>query len=235
MNEVKYFVHTINILDFFLKANYFVQLSILILMIFSIISWAIIIQRINVISYITRQNKHFETLYKLSLDLHEFYKKNYISLNNLIGLKKIFFEAFKVFTNIKNNSNYSYNDITKIVFKVMKITMEHEIEILEKNIFILALIGSVSPYIGLFGTIFGVIDTLFVFGNVSNHINIQIIAPGIAEALIITVIGLFTAIPAMIAFNIFNYKLNIITQSYSHFIEKCLIALYPIIIHANNK
>ncbi|MGP1930599.1 MAG: protein TolQ [Arsenophonus sp. ET-YP4-MAG3] len=215
----------INILDLFLKASFLVQIILFILIIFSIISWAIIIQRIKILNKATQEIKVFKDQFLSGIELLNLYEKYQIQHNELRGLEQIFYSGFKEFTLLYQVNFYTKESVIHGVSRVMRISINHELELLDTHIPFLGTIGSISPYIGLLGTVFGIIHS---FINLSSfkQITLQIIAPNIAEALISTAIGLFSAIPAVLAYNQLSLKINKLEKNYDNFIEEFLVILH---------
>ncbi|CAL1329003.1 protein TolQ [Candidatus Providencia siddallii] len=215
----------INIIDLFLKASFIVQFVMFVLIVFSIISWTIIIQKTRTFNNVFRENLFFEKKFFSNFDLSSLYEKSKIHINNLIGSEKIFYFGFKEFIRLYNANTYSSDAVMKGVSRVIRISMNRELVSIEINIPFLGTIGSISPYIGLFGTVCGIMNTFIAFGSIK-QITLQMIAPGIAEALIATAIGLFAAIPAVMAFNKFNLCINKLEQNYDNFTEEFLVILH---------
>lgn len=218
-----------NILKLFEEANILVQISICILIGFSVISWSIIFHRV----FFLKKEKHnfmkFENRFWSGIELPRLYQEISTRRNQLNSSERIFYAGFKEFSKLFSmNKNCSPEIITNRTCQVMRNTMHMELENLEKYIPLIGTIGSVSPYIGLFGTVLGIIHVFIELGKVaSNQLgNIQVIAPGISEALISTAIGLFVAIPAVIAFNYLITQINNLDQSYNNFIEEFISILY---------
>ncbi|MGP1929238.1 MAG: MotA/TolQ/ExbB proton channel family protein, partial [Arsenophonus sp. ER-BJ3-MAG3] len=117
-------------------------------------------------------------------------------------------------------------ELVKGVYRIMRLSINHELELLDEHISFLGTIGSISPYIGLLGTILGIMHSFIKLTSIKQQATLQIIAPSIAEALISTAISLFTAIPAILAYNLLNIKMNKLEQSYDNFMEEFLIILY---------
>ncbi|CRK85967.1 Protein TolQ [Candidatus Providencia siddallii] len=224
----------INIFDLFLKASLVVQVIMLILIGFSVVSWSIIIQKTKILNEAVREAKLFENKFWSSIDLSCLYEKTKTNKDNLIGVEQIFYSGFKEFINLYKTSISIPNAILAGASRVMRITMNRELALVETNIPFLGTIGSISPYIGLFGTVCGIMRSFIVSGS-ARQITLQMIAPGVAEALIATAIGLFTAIPAVMAFNKFNLSLNKLEQIYENFSEEFLTILHRQVFCSENK
>ncbi len=213
------------ILDLFFQSSLLVKLIILILICFSVISWGIIIQRIHILNIAMRKTKVFEEKFWSGIDLDNLYKSSQMHHDRLMGAERIFYVGFKEFSRLHCDNNYAPESIIEGLSRVMRISMHRDLETLENYIAFLGTIASISPYIGLFGTVCGIIRAFIALGMVKQA-TLQMVAPGIAEALITTAISLFTAIPAVIAYNRFNQRVNKIEQKYVNFMEEFTAILH---------
>ncbi len=210
----------LNFLDLFLKASIVVQLVILILIIFSIVSWAIIIQRSRVLTKALKDSTAFEDRFWSGEDL----TKLYDGLENrrdmaMTGSEQIFYAGFKEFARLKQVNPDAPEAIMMGSTRAMNLAMNREIEDLETRVPFLATVASVSPYIGLFGTVWGIMHAFMALSG-AKQATLQMVAPGIAEALIATAIGLFAAIPAVMAYNRLSLRVNKLEQNYGNFIDE---------------
>ncbi|MGP1871219.1 MAG: protein TolQ [Arsenophonus sp.] len=215
-----------NIIYFFLNVSFLVKLILFILIGFSITSLAIIIQRIIILNKATREMKIFEDHFWSGIELSRLYKECQIRRDILTGLEKIFYSGFKEFLRLNQFNLNKKEELVKGVYRIMRLSINHELELLDEHINFLGTIGSISPYIGLLGTILGIMHSFIKLTSIKQQATLQIIAPSIAEALISTAISLFTAIPAILAYNLLNIKMNKLEQSYDNFMEEFLIILY---------
>lgn len=219
-----------NIIKLFSETNVLVQISICILIIFSLISWSIIFHRVFILKIEKLKFSKFENKFWSGIELPRLYQEISTRKNYLNSSERIFYAGFQEFSKLfQIKNNYSTETLTNRILRVMNNTMNIELENLENYIPLIGTIGSVSPYIGLFGTVLGIIHVFIELGNKAqtNQLgNMNVIAPGIAEALISTAIGLFVAIPAVIAFNYLTTQINNLNQSYNNFIEEFISILY---------
>lgn len=139
-------------------------------------------------------------------------------------MANIFLAGFNEFSHLRQESHLKSETILESTQRAMHIAQRQEVSFLERNLNFLATVGSISPYVGLFGTVWGIITSLRVLGTVQ-QVTISVVAPGVSEALIATAIGLFTAIPAVIAYNYFISELEQITQVYDTFQAEFLTLL----------
>ena len=214
-----------NIWDLFLKASYLVQFIMLVLLGFSVASWAIIIQRTKILNAATREAEAFEDKFWSGIELSRLYKESQARRDELSGTEQIFHSGFKEFARLHQANVHSPEAIETGAARAMRISMNREMENLENNIPFLGTVGSISPYIGLFGTVWGIMHAFIALGAVKQA-TLQMVAPGIAEALIATAIGLFAAIPAVMAYNRLNNRVNKLEQNYDNFSEEFLGILH---------
>lgn len=214
----------LNFFELFLKASLIVQIVIVILVLFSIFSWAIIIQRSSIINRALKESTSFEERFWSGEDLNRLYEGLSNRRDRLSASEQIFFVGFKEFLRLKQNTD-SPNSIIQGSHRAMNLVMNRELEAIENNVPFLATVASISPYIGLFGTVWGIMHSFIALGSVKQA-TLQIIAPGIAEALIATAIGLFAAIPAVMAYNRLNLRIGKLEQNYSNFIDEFITILH---------
>lgn len=214
-----------NILDLFLKASLLVKLIILILIGFSIASWAIIIQRTRILNMASREAEAFEDRFWSGIDLSRLYQECQANRDDMTGSEQIFYSGFKEFVRLHRANCHAPEAIVEGAERAMRISMNREVETLEAHIPFLGTVGSVSPYIGLFGTVWGIMHAFIALGAVKQA-TLQMVAPGIAEALIATAIALFAAIPAVMAYNRLNLRVNKLEQNYDNFMEEFTAILH---------
>ncbi|NIH15414.1 Tol-Pal system protein TolQ [Serratia symbiotica] len=214
-----------NILDLFLKASLLVKLIMLILICLSVASWAIIIQRTRILNVATRDAEAFEDKFWSGVELSRLYHESQARRDSLTGSEQIFYAGFKEFARLHRANNHEPESVIEGASRAMHISMNRELEALENHISFLGTVGSISPYIGLFGTVWGIMHAFIVLGAVKQA-TLQMVAPGIAEALISTAIGLFAAIPAVMAYNRLNQLVNKLEQNYGNFMEEFTAILH---------
>ncbi|UZE62713.1 Tol-Pal system protein TolQ [Proteus mirabilis] len=214
-----------NVIDLFLKAGLLVKLIMLLLIGFSIVSWAIIIQRTKVLNAADREAADFEDKFWSGTDLARLYKESQARRDELSGAEQIFHSGFKEFARLHQANVHAPDAVVNGASRAMRVSFNRELESLETHIPFLGTVGSISPYIGLFGTVWGIMHAFIALGSVKQA-TLQMVAPGIAEALIATAIGLFAAIPAVMAYNRFTQRVNKLEQSYDNFMEEFLTILH---------
>ena len=209
----------LNFIDLILKASVLVQLVMLTLVALSVISWAIIIQRRKTLSAALNNAKKFESRFWSGVDLSKLYNEISARGGQSEGIESIFTAGFKEFARSKKSASSAGSVAIDGPHRAMRVALSREVEKLENGVPLLATIGSISPYIGLFGTVWGIMTAFIALGEVKQA-TLQMVAPGIAEALIATAMGLFAAIPAVIAYNRFATKLEKIESNYANFMEE---------------
>ena len=209
----------LNFIDLILKASFLVQLVMLTLVALSVLSWAIIIQRRKILSNALANAKKFESRFWSGVDLSKLYNEISARGTQSEGIEAIFTSGFKEFARAKKNNLSAAGLGIDGPHRAMRVALSREVEKLENSLSFLATIGSISPYIGLFGTVWGIMNAFIALGEVKQA-TLQMVAPGIAEALIATAMGLFAAIPAVIAYNRFATKMEKIESYYGNFMEE---------------
>ena len=188
------------------NAGLVVQLVMLILFSASVASWVMIIQRLFYFRQAIRDNEKFEDTFWSGIDLSELYRKGG-DIEHMSGSETIFRSGFKEYTRLRQQSGIDADAIMQGTERTMRVALSREEEKLDKHLPFLATVGSTSPYIGLFGTVWGIMNSFRSLAQVQQA-TIATVAPGISEALVATAIGLFAAIPAVMAYN--RYATNLI-------------------------
>ena len=204
--------------SFIIHADFIVKLVIIILLTASIASWTIILQRSWLLKQTRRQLKQFEERFWSGVELTKLFNQVGENRENLSGLGNIFHAGFSEYTKLRQQPNVKPEAILEATQRAMRVAQAQEIENLERHLVFLATVGSTSPYVGLFGTVWGIMTSFRALG-IAQQATIAMVAPGISEALIATAIGLFAAIPAVIAYNRLSNQLERIVQNYETFQE----------------
>ncbi len=208
----------LSIIDLILHASFVVQCVMAILLTASVVSWAMIIQRNKALSEAIDDTRKFEDRFWSGIDLSKLY--NEVSARaNVSGMESLFKAGFKEFARLHKTSARSPSAVMEGTQRAMRVGLSREVERLETHLAFLATVGSISPYIGLFGTVWGIMNSFIALGAVQQA-TLAMVAPGIAEALIATAIGLFAAIPAVIAYNRFSHRVEMLENSYANFVEE---------------
>ena len=202
-----------------LNASLPVQFVMVILGMASFVSWTMIFRKHFVIGRATRAADTFEDQFWSGIDLVEVFNRIDIRRAGANGMERIFHAGFKEFARLRGQKAVEARDILTGTERAMRIALGREVDYLEVNLSFLATVGSTSPYIGLFGTVWGIMNSFRALGNVQQA-TISMVAPGIAEALIATAIGLFAAIPAVIAYNRFAHDVERLHNRYDAFVDE---------------
>jgi biopolymer transport protein TolQ len=196
-----------------------VQAVMLILVIASMASWKIIYLKIKTLKMAEQNTDDFEKIFWSGGSLSNLYESVSVKPpKDILGLPIIFKAGYKEYMSNKNIGALDKKSVES-VRRAMNATYNREVDTLDRHLPFLASVGSVSPYIGLFGTVWGIMNAFIGLANVAQASLAQV-APGIAEALIATAIGLFAAIPAVIAYNKFASKVDRISIRYESFMEE---------------
>ncbi len=201
-----------------LDASPVVQGVMLLLLAASVASWAVIFGKGRVISRSRRQAESFETAFWSGGDLTALYRKIETKGRAGTGLQSIFESGFGEFSRLRQLGTPA-DQLLEGARRAMRVAQMREMDRLERNLALLATVGSTSPYVGLFGTVWGIMSAFHNLGNVQQA-TLSAVAPGIAEALIATAIGLFAAIPAVIAYNRFADQVSRLELRFDTFVEE---------------
>jgi len=213
---------SISVWSLILEATLIVQLVMLTLLLASIVSWVMIIQRWLVLSSADQGMYSFEKRFWSGMDLSQLYREGSSQQKDnqpTGGMENIFRAGFKEFMRLRQQGGVSSDGVMAGAQRAMRVAYSREEEKLEKNLPFLATVGSVTPYIGLFGTVIGIMNSFIGLAE-QNQATLQVVAPGIAEALIATAMGLFAAIPAVVAYNRYSSRVDVIAQNYITFTEE---------------
>jgi biopolymer transport protein TolQ len=209
----------LSFLSLIMGASIPVQIVMLILIFASLFSWKYIFIKIKTIKAAEEDAEEFEKYFWAGAQLKQLYDSASALGSNIGGLKAIFKAGYKEYV-VARSSDQKLDKQTKdSVRRAMQVAYNRELDALERHLPFLASVGSVSPYIGLFGTVWGIMNSFIGLSNVAQSTLAQV-APGIAEALIATAIGLFAAIPAVIAYNRFAAKVDRLAIRYESFMEE---------------
>lgn len=209
----------ISILDLFLQASLLVKFVMLILLGMSVASWAMIIQRSKVLSAATKEANEFEDKFWSTQDLSKLYQDVKERKNDISGTEEIFYSGFTEFARLRRTSGSSGESVMDGTGRAMRVSVSREVDSLETSLPFLATVGSISPYIGLFGTVWGIMHAFIALGEVKQA-TLAMVAPGIAEALVATAMGLFAAIPAVMAYNRLSTRVSKLEHAYATFSEE---------------
>lgn len=209
----------LSLLQLVLGASIVVQLVMLLLLVTSVVSWALIFRKRGVLSHARRDAADFESRFWSGTDLVSMYNSINSAGGDPGGMGGIFRAGFREYARLRR-TGIDQRDVIYGSERAMRVAMRHEVDDLENHLSFLATVGSTSPYVGLFGTVWGIMNSFMALGNVGGQVTVQTVAPGIAEALIATAMGLFAAIPAVIAYNRYLSDVESLSSRFSTFVEE---------------
>jgi len=203
-------------------ATVVVQLVMLSLLLMSVLSWVLIVQKWLVIADAENEQQSFEKRFWSGIDLSQLFREGTARQKGnsaWIGTENLFRSGFKEFTRLRQQPGIESDAIMEGAQRAMRVALSREEKVLEKHLPMLATVASVSPYIGLFGTVWGIMNSFIGLAR-QTQASLAVVAPGIAEALIATAMGLFAAIPAVLAYNRYSAKVDSIIHSYYTFLDE---------------
>jgi biopolymer transport protein TolQ len=201
------------------RASVLVQLVMLALLAASVMSWIVIFLKHKLLKEAQKEALRFEDQFWSGINLADLYGQVKRKAETVSGMAKIFEAGFAEYVRIHKRGSSNTEMMLAGVQRSMKVALAREEDRLEANLALLATIGSTSPYVGLFGTVWGIMRSFTALGSVQSA-SLSMVAPGIAEALIATAMGLFAAIPAVIAYNRYAERVDRITGAYENFAEE---------------
>ncbi len=181
-----------------LGASFVVQMVMLLLLVVSMVSWTMIFRRRSALRDAQEEANAFEDRFWSGGDLANLYREVSSGSRNLMGMAEIFQAGFSEYARLRKQEGVDSRTVVEGAQRVMRVELSRETDDLETHLSFLATVGSTSPYVGLFGTVWGIMNSFRGLGN-AQQATLSMVAPGIAEALIATAMGLFAAIPAVIA------------------------------------
>jgi biopolymer transport protein TolQ len=190
----------------------------------SLASWTFIFSKRKELNRAIEITDEFEEQFWSGITLTELFRKLSVKDFEPEGIEKIFLAGYKEFSRMRQSGNVEPIVQVESAQRAMRIELSRELERLDEHLSFLATVGSTSPYVGLFGTVWGIMNSFMSLGNVK-HATLAQVAPGIAEALIATAIGLFAAIPAVMSYNYFSTRLDKLTGRYDLFVEEFVVLL----------
>jgi len=212
---------TISILALVMEASLLVQLVMLILLLASLVSWTMIFSKYFSIRAATRAADDFEDDFWSGGDMDTLFHGWAGRGRQPEGMASIFVAGYREYTRLGAKAEVGRQDMLDAVHRSMRVALMRETDELETSLSFLATVGSTSPYIGLFGTVWGIMNSFRSLG-VTQQATIASVAPGIAEALVATAMGLFAAIPAVIAYNRFSNRVERLLSRYEAFADEFL-------------
>jgi len=200
-------------------ASVVVQLVMLLLLVVSMVSWTMIFRRRSVLREAQLAADEFEDRFWSGGDLASLYRDVSKQSDHAIGMAGIFQSGFSEYARLRKQPGNDPRTVVEGAQRVMRVALSRETDDLETHLSFLATVGSTSPYVGLFGTVWGIMNSFRSLGN-AQQATLSMVAPGIAEALIATAMGLFAAIPAVIAYNRYSNDVERLINRYDNFLEE---------------
>lgn len=218
----------LSLIDLVLQASFTVQAVMAMLMLASVLSWYMIIQRFLYFRSARDEMYDFEERFWSGIDLSQLYREGNERASEgaaAMGMESIFRAGFKEFSRLAQQSDMDSEAVLEGSRRAMRVATLREEERLERHLAFLASVGSTSPYIGLFGTVWGIMHSFRGLAN-ATQATLATVAPGISEALVATAMGLFAAIPAVLAYNRFSAKVEVFGNRYDTFVDEFSSILY---------
>ena len=209
----------LSLLDLVWNASFTVQMVMAILLLASIISWYMIVNRFLYFRDAHDEMYRFEERFWSGIDLSQLYREGNERASDgqpILGMESIFRAGFKEFSRLAQQPEMDSEAVIEGSRRAMRVAVMREEERLERHLAFMASVGSTSPYIGLFGTVWGIMHSFRGLAN-STQATLATVAPGISEALIATAMGLFAAIPAVLAYNRFAARVEVFSNRYDTF------------------
>ncbi len=218
----------LSLIDLVVNASFTVQLVMAMLMLASMLSWYMIVQRFIYLRNAREEMYSFEERFWSGIDLSQLYREG--SERNadghaILGMESIFRAGFKEFSRLAQQSEMDSEAVLEGSRRAMRVAVMREEERLERHLAFLASVGSTSPYVGLFGTVWGIMHSFRGLAN-ATQATLATVAPGMSEALVATAMGLFAAIPAVLAYNRFASKVEVFSNRYDTFVDEFSSILY---------
>ncbi len=217
---------TLSIWSLVSQAGLVVQGVMLLLLLASVVSWVMIIQRGTFQRKAKSSFNDFEKTFWSGVDLTQLYRQgnNKASLEQVSGIETVFRAGFKEFTRLRQQEKIDDDTVMVSTQRAMRVALAREQEQLEASLPFLASVASVSPYVGLFGTVWGIMNSFRGLAT-AGQASLATVAPGISEALIATAMGLFAAIPAVLAYNRYAARADVLGSNYETFAEELMAIL----------
>ncbi len=209
----------LSIFSMVLQASFVVQLVMAGLMLTSLASWTVIFGKLFGLRRVRAQNEEFEREFWTGKNLSDLYADAARNADRAAPMERIFASGMREFLKLRERRVVDAGALVDGARRAMRASLQREMDAIESHLSFLATVGSVSPYVGLFGTVWGIMHAFIGLSNLQ-QVTLATVAPGIAEALVATAIGLFAAIPAVIAYNRFARDIDRIAMQKENFVEE---------------
>lgn len=217
----------LSIVQLMLNASWVVQAVVLLLVLVSVISWAAIFRKVFTLKRVNRHNEDFEKEFWSGTNLNDLYSAAAQSARHGGPMERIFASGMREYHKLRERRITDNGALLDGARRAMRASFQREIDVLETNLSFLGTVGSVAPYVGLFGTVWGIMHAFTGLAALA-QVTLATVAPGIAEALVATAIGLFAAIPAVVAYNRFATDIDRVANRMETFMEE-----FSNILHRN--
>lgn len=214
----------LSVIHLIAEASVVVQAVMAILLVASVISWALIYAKWRQLNATRRASGDFEARFWSGGSVADLYRETQSQSDSAIGVQRLFTAGFGEYARL-HKQGQGPHQVLEGAQRAMRISMSRETDRLDTNLSFLATVGSTSPYVGLFGTVWGIMNAFQALGDVSQA-TLALVAPGIAEALVATAMGLFAAIPAVVAYNRFSYDMERLETRFDNFVEEFVALLH---------
>ncbi len=209
----------LSIVQFLLNASWVVQAVVALLVVVSTVSWAAIFRKVFALKRVNAKNEDFEREFWSGANLNDLYAAAAQSARQAGPMERIFASGMREYQKLRERRITDSGALLDGARRAMRASFQRELDALEVNLSFLASVGSVSPYVGLFGTVWGIMHAFTGLAALA-QVTLATVAPGIAEALVATAIGLFAAIPAVVAYNRFAHDIDRVANRMETFMEE---------------
>ena len=209
----------LSIVQLMLDASWVVQAVVALLVVMSVISWAAIFRKVFAIRRVKTHNEDFEREFWSGTNLNELYTAAAQSARHGGPMERIFASGMREYQKLRERRITDSGALLDGARRAMRASFQRELDALESNLSFLGTVGSVAPYVGLFGTVWGIMHAFTGLASLV-QVTLAAVAPGIAEALVATAIGLFAAIPAVVAYNRFTHDIDRVANAMETFMEE---------------
>jgi biopolymer transport protein TolQ len=209
----------LSIVQLMLNASWVVQAVVVLLMVVSVVSWAAIFRKVFALKRVRAHNEDFEREFWSGTNLNDLYSAAAQSAKHGGPMERIFASGMREYQKLRERRITDNGALLDGARRAMRASFQRELDVLETNLSFLASVGSVSPYVGLFGTVWGIMHAFTGLAALA-QVTLATVAPGIAEALVATAIGLFAAIPAVVFYNRFAHDIDRVANAMETFQEE---------------
>ena len=217
----------LSIVQLMLNASWVVQAVVLLLILMSVVSWAAIFRKLGTLRQVRAKNEDFERDFWSGTNLNDLYSAATQNARQGGPMERIFASGMREYQKLRERRITDAGALLDGARRAMRASFQRELDVLESNLSFLGTVGSVAPYVGLFGTVWGIMHAFTGLAALT-QVTLATVAPGIAEALVATAIGLFAAIPAVVAYNRFAHDIDRVANRLETFIEE-----FSNILHRN--